>query len=238
MSGGAWPTAILPRMSTSGVARNTGLAFLTQIVTAAFTAGLTIFLVRRLGPDEYGLFSLALGIAGLLFGRSGAGDLFGGVRDVISGSSDPVTIQLTAADDFDPFGDDRESADDVGAAIDGDPATAWTTESYDNRDITVLKPGVGLVLSADQVAQLHELILTSPTNDWSASFYVAETNPGSFDAWGEPVATLEGIEAGTVTVDLGGTEGGAVLIWITNQGDGSGGDEVTIAEARLTGVPE
>ena len=94
---------------------------------------------------------------------------------------------------------------------------------------------VGLVLSADEAAKLDELILTSPTKDWSASFYVAESNPGSFDAWGEPVATLEGMEAGTVTVDLEGSEGGAVLIWITNQGDG---DEVTIAEARLTGVPE
>ncbi len=51
--------------------------------------------------------------------------------------------------------------------------------------------------------------------------------------------TLEGIEAGPgITVDLGGTDGGAVLIWITDQGDGSGGDEVTIAEVALMGVPE
>jgi len=181
--------------------------------------------------------ALALGIAGLLFGRSGAGDLIGGVRDAITGSADPVAIQITA-DDFDPYGDNRESPDDVGAATDGDPSTAWTTESYDNRDITVLKPGVGLVLSAEAAADLDELILTSPTNDWTASFYVADSNPGSFDAWGDPVETLDGIEAGTVTVDLGGTHGGAVLIWITDQGDGSGGDEVTISEARLTGVPE
>jgi O-antigen/teichoic acid export membrane protein len=55
---------MLPVPST-GVARNTGLAFLTQIVTATFTAGLTLFLVRRLGPDDFGLFSLVLGIAGL-----------------------------------------------------------------------------------------------------------------------------------------------------------------------------
>src|SRR4051794_14432365 len=61
--GAACQTAAMP---SSGVARNTGLALLTQIVTAAFTAALTIFLVRRLGPDDYGLFSLALGIAGLV----------------------------------------------------------------------------------------------------------------------------------------------------------------------------
>ena len=29
-----------------------------------------------------------------------------------------------------------------------------------------------------------------------------------------------------------------MLIWITNQGDGSGGDEVTIQEAVLFGVPQ
>ena len=185
------------------------------------------------------VIALALGIAGVLFGRSGAGDFIGGVRDAISGTEDPVQIELTQAKDFDPFGDGAESTSQVGAAIDSDPQTAWTTESYDNRDITALKPGVGLVLSAEQRGELDKLVLTSPTNDWSASFYVADSDPGSFEAWGEPVKTLEGIDAGNaVEVDLGGTSGGAVLIWITNQGDGSGGREVTIQEAVLFGRPE
>jgi serine/threonine protein kinase len=182
------------------------------------------------------VIALALGVAGLLFGRSGAGDLFGGVRDAITGAPEPQQIALTAAADFDPFGDEAESPSQVGAAIDGDPSTAWTTESYDNRDITALKSGVGLVLSAEARGQLDRLSLTSPTNDWAASFYVADADPGSFEAWGEPVATLDGIGAGTVDVDLDGAEGGAVLIWITDQGDGSGGDEVTIQEAVLFGV--
>lgn len=55
------------RLEGSGtIARSTALALLTQVVTATFTAGVTLFLVRRLGPDEFGVFSLALGIAGLL----------------------------------------------------------------------------------------------------------------------------------------------------------------------------
>ncbi len=183
------------------------------------------------------VIALALGVAGLLFGRSGAGDFIGGVRDAISGSTDPVAIQVTGADDFDPFGDDRaENPDEVPNAFDGDPATAWTTQSYNDRDITRLKPGVGLVLTAAQVAELDTLVINSPTNDWAASFYVAEQAPGTFEAWGEAITTLEHIEADdAVQVDLGGTRGGAVLIWITNQGDG---DEVSIAEARLTGTPE
>jgi serine/threonine-protein kinase len=185
------------------------------------------------------VIALALGIAGLLFGRSGAGDFIGGVRDAITGTEDPVQIELTSAKDFDPYGDGAESPGQVQGAIDNDPETAWTTESYQDRDITVLKPGVGLVLSADQVGELDKLVLTSPTNDWSASFYVADTAPSSFDQWGEPVTTMEGIEAGNaVEVDLGGKSGGAVLIWITDQGDGSAGNEVTIQEAVLFGRPE
>lgn len=57
--------------------RKTGLSFLTQVTTAALTAVLTLFLVRRLVPADYGVFSLALGISGLLllpadFGISGS----------------------------------------------------------------------------------------------------------------------------------------------------------------------
>ena len=44
---------------------------------------------------------------------------------------------------------------------DGDPETAWTTEGYDNRDITVLKPGVGLVLTAERAAS-SQLVLDEP----------------------------------------------------------------------------
>ena len=49
----------------AGVARSAGTALLTQIVTAAFTAALTLFLIRRLGPADFGVFSLAMGIGGL-----------------------------------------------------------------------------------------------------------------------------------------------------------------------------
>ena len=48
------------------VARGLVMALATQITTATFTAGLTLYLVRALGPAEYGLFALAVGIGGLL----------------------------------------------------------------------------------------------------------------------------------------------------------------------------
>ena len=81
-------------------------------------------------------------------------------------------------------------------------------------------------------------MLASPTNDWTASFYVADSDPGSFEAWGEPVTTVEGIEAGTATIDLEGVTGQAVLVWITDRGDGSSDSSVEIQEATLRGIPE
>lgn len=51
----------------AGAAKNTFFAFLTQMVTAAFTAGLTLFLIRKLGPREFGLLALAVSVGSLLF---------------------------------------------------------------------------------------------------------------------------------------------------------------------------
>jgi O-antigen/teichoic acid export membrane protein len=48
------------------IKRNTVFALAAQGASALFTAGLTIFLVRRLGPSEFGVFALAFGIGTLL----------------------------------------------------------------------------------------------------------------------------------------------------------------------------
>ncbi len=49
------------------IRRNTAFALASQLATASFTAILTIFLVRALGPDDYGIFALALSVASLVF---------------------------------------------------------------------------------------------------------------------------------------------------------------------------
>jgi len=54
--------------STRGasIQRNAAFALVTQATTAAFTAGLTLYLVRALGPAGYGIFALALSFGGLV----------------------------------------------------------------------------------------------------------------------------------------------------------------------------
>jgi hypothetical protein len=80
------------------------------------------------------------------------------------------------------------------------------------------------------VAELHELRVTSPTVDWSAEVFVAASGEGD---WGAPITSKANIPAGEVTFDLGGVEGGAVLLWITDLGDGSVGRDFEVAVSEV-----
>ena len=51
---------------TDSISRNTAFAFATQLTSAAFTAGVTLYLVRALGPSGYGVFALAVAIGAML----------------------------------------------------------------------------------------------------------------------------------------------------------------------------
>lgn len=183
------------------------------------------------------LVALALGIAGLLLERSGAGGLLNDVRDVIGGgSTSAAQLQITGAAAFDPAGDGAENNQLANNVYDGKVSTSWRTEGYDNRDITRLKPGVGIILTIATPAALDRLELQSPTNDWRAVIYVAGSPAGDLAGWGEPVATTAGLPAGSSSIDLHGARGTAVLIWIVDRGDGRGRSPAEIQEARLVGV--
>jgi O-antigen/teichoic acid export membrane protein len=63
------------------IARNVGFSFAAQMVGAAATAALTLYLVRALGPSEFGALGIALGLGALVllpgdFGISGSASRF------------------------------------------------------------------------------------------------------------------------------------------------------------------
>lgn len=185
------------------------------------------------------LVALALGLAGVLIGRSGAGSFLDDVREAIGGrvggGSSASAIAVTGAQAFDPTGDGRENDDRAPLVHDGDPSTTWRTEGYDDRDITRLKDGVGIVVTLERAAELARLEIDSPTNDWRARIYVADAPAGDLAGWGEPVATTEGLPAGTNEIDLGGARGSAVLVWIVDRGDAPGRAAAEIGEIRALG---
>lgn len=53
-------------LSRDSVARNAFFALAARIGSAVFTGGVLLFLVRALGPEGYGIYALALAIAGLI----------------------------------------------------------------------------------------------------------------------------------------------------------------------------
>lgn len=60
------PSAAAASSAGDTIARGTALAFASKVVGGVFTAALTIFLARKLGAGNYGVFALAMSIVGLV----------------------------------------------------------------------------------------------------------------------------------------------------------------------------
>jgi serine/threonine-protein kinase len=151
-----------------------------------------------------------------------------------NGSAGAVEIAAVAA--FDPEGSppgDEHNADAPKAA-DGDPTTAWSTETYtDPAHLGKTKRGVGLVVTFAEGVTVDTLRVVSPSVNWSASIYATEGAPGpDLEAWGDPVTGATGLGPPGSTFSLDGRRAKAVLIWITRTGDDG---RVAIAEVTLTG---
>lgn len=77
---------------TETALRSAGLAFVTQMTTAAFTAALTLVLVRALSPEEYGRFALAVAMGAVLAIVADLGISASTARFIAERSEDPHFI--------------------------------------------------------------------------------------------------------------------------------------------------
>jgi len=103
----------------------------------------------------------------------------------------PAPLAIAAGTALDPLGDDSENDDQVPRALDGDPATAWSSETYSSADLGGLKDGVGLALDLGQDASVSSVELavagtggvvevrTSPDGAFEGSTVVATADVGS-----------------------------------------------------------
>lgn len=128
-----------------------------------------------------------------------------------------AAVAVATARSFDPLGDGEENEARASQAVDGDPATAWNTQTYDSRPFGGLKTGVGLVLELDAVHDLRELTVQSTTRGWAADIYLADQPAPDLAGWGSPAATTGPVD-GDAVVALDGRAAGAVLVWITDTG--------------------
>jgi len=178
--------------------------------------------------------AVTLGIVGILFARSDAGHrLFDGGTTPRGPAAKNQAIPRPTPLAFDPPpGSGVEHDDELANLVDNDPTTLWSTETYSNNRLGGLKPGVGVVLQLDGPHKLKELKVTSPSRGWTAEVLVAGAPQATRAAWGDPVSAKKGVGDGATTFDLAGTTGGAVLLWITDLGEGN--TVVGIGEMTLT----
>ena len=173
---------------------------------------------------------VTLAVVGILFLRSDTGKR---LVDDAAAPEQPKVIPKPTPLAFDPPpGSGVEHDDELPNVVDGDVSSVWRTENYSTNRFGGLKPGVGVVLQLDAAHQLKELKVTSPSNGWSAEVLVAASPQSTRAAWGAPVATKRGIDRGSTTFDLGDRTGGAVLLWITDLGEGN--SVVSIGELNLS----
>jgi hypothetical protein len=119
---------------------------------------------------------------------------------------------------FDPLGDHHENDAELPLVHDGNPATVWSTETYNNRHFGNLKSGVGLYLVLDHQRTLTDLTVDSPSVGWTAQVFVASQPAPALAGWGRPAAQFT-VNGPVTPVSLGAVQGGAVLVWITELSD-------------------
>jgi len=123
---------------------------------------------------------------------------------------------LYPVSDFDPFtADGRENPGLVARAVDGNPETAWSTDTYNTAAFGGLKPGVGLWLDLGQARRIRSVEVTSPDTGWKGEIRLADRPADRLDGWGVPVAR------GSGTFDVRGRRGRYLLVWITSLPEGS-----------------
>jgi serine/threonine-protein kinase len=171
------------------------------------------------------LFLAALGVAaGLITARIVSDDFPGGT----SPSSASPTV--SSIGDFDPGGDGAENPGAVSRAIDGDPATAWTSETYQSRDLGGLKSGVGLVLTLESTAEVSSVAIDGAAGA-DVEIFVAEAPGATLAEWGPVRARAVDIpDAATIAVDPA-VAGGAVLVWFTRTPESG---RIEVAELRVS----
>lgn len=85
-------------MGAETIRRSTAFALAAEALRALFTAGLTLYLVRALGPDEYGIYAVAVGVAALLRLVADLGISTSASRFVAEAAERPASAAAVVAD--------------------------------------------------------------------------------------------------------------------------------------------
>jgi serine/threonine-protein kinase len=152
------------------------------------------------------------------------------------------TIPIASATDYDPQGDGKEDPETIELTVDGNLATAWSSEHYDTDTFAGTKsgpdPGVGLFVTTKSPATPTAMVIRTPGPGWDAQIYAVEGDaPEALSEWGEPIGEIsDATENEEVELLLGDKTASNFLLWFTKAApatDQEGRYQVEISEIKL-----
>ncbi|AXH96767.1 lipid II flippase MurJ [Ornithinimicrobium avium] len=139
-------------------------------------------------------------------------------------------LPVLGIDSFDPQGDGDENAADAPLAVDGDPDTAWSSQTYLSPGWGGLKTGTGLVLDLGEGAQVSEVEVQLGEGDVGVTAYLADqpTIAGATELGSDDAAS----GTWTVTPDEPAT-GRYLVVWFTRAWTSPEGEVVSVREITV-----
>jgi serine/threonine-protein kinase len=177
---------------------------------------------RRKLPLVYIALALAIGavalVVALLLSR-------GGGNGSPTGST---AVHLHGVTSYDPVGQEQEIFGSTAPnATDGNPSTAWVTQTYSTADFGNLKDGLGLVLGSPGSVTLKSIAVTTSTPGFTAEIKVGNSASGPW------VVDSASRTAGTrTTFTLNGKSGSYWLVWITQLGPSNNAAIATVTAKK------
>jgi hypothetical protein len=155
-------------------------------------------------------------------------------RGTASGDPSPSASALAGvkATAFDPTGDGGEHSSEAPRAVDGNPATAWTTEGYHQQFGSGFKPGVGLVLDLGSSRSVTSVVVKVDGGPTTVQLLAAgETPPETVDGL-DKAATGSG--NGTISLTpKQPLDARYVVLWLTAVPQVGGDYRGAIAEVEV-----
>ncbi len=171
------------------------------------------------------LIAVAAIVAGLLGLGGGSGPSHSGGGG--GGGAAGTAVTVHGVGDYDPQGNGGEHGATAPQATDGNPATAWDTETYASPEFGGLKHGLGLVLDAGSDVPLKTLTVRSPTPGFQASVLSGDSQTGPFS----PDSGSVDVGAST-TIPLNGRSSRYFVVWITRLPAGGKAEISEVTAAR------
>ncbi|MDA2808039.1 discoidin domain-containing protein, partial [Nocardiopsis suaedae] len=146
-------------------------------------------------------------------------------------SADVAALTPSSISDFDPQGD-GEHPDNAPFAIDGDPSTDWSTQTYKGENFGGYKSGVGLIIDMGGPVEVHSADIELGPGGSDVELRVGDEK--SLDAL-QTVGEAQGAAGATTIEPDDPAKGRYVLVWFTDIPQVDGGWRGSINEIELHG---